>query len=462
MNSSEIFDAIERIATESSKKEKEALVREFAQDPEFLRVLKLAYDPFLTYGVAETTLKGLDAGGFGTEDFDDTTWACFDKLSTRTLSGTAAQEAVEKEFRRLNRPSSILLRRVLLKDLRAGFGENTINKAKPGAIPDFPYMRCSLPESSKIDEWDWSLGVISQEKADGMFVNVNLDKTEALWLTTRQGSPIPLDRLGDLPNQIADVFDPGTQTHGELLVCDVEEDMRVLPREQGNGMLNSILKGGALDPRYVVKLKVWDQIPLTSVVPKGKYTLHYVDRLKKLIGQIHKPCHHGKIDLVELIQTQVVRTRQEAQAHFMKMLREGKEGTIVKNRHAIWRDGTSKDQVKFKLEVDVDLRIVGFVEGSGKNAATFGSILCQSGCGQLEVAVSGFSDKQRDEISLARDTFIDTIMTVRANAIMRPSAENGKHSLFLPRWVEFRNDKVIADHLHHIEAQFGAAAGVAA
>ena len=55
------------------------------------------------------------------------------------------------------------------------------------------------------------------------------------------------------------------------------------------------------------------------------------------------------------------------------MLSRGKEGVVLKNPTAIWRDGTSKEQVKLKLELDCDLKVIGFEEGEGKFAGTLSS-----------------------------------------------------------------------------------------
>jgi DNA ligase-1 len=145
------------------------------------------------------------------------------------------------------------------------------------------------------------------------------------------------------------------------------------------------------------------------------------------------------------------------------MLAAGKEGTIIKDGVAIWRDGTSKQQVKLKLEAECDLVIVGFTEGNGKNKATFGSIRAQTSDGLLEVGVSGFKDKKqkgmptRSEINDMRKELLGTIMTVKFNDIMYPSEDGKLYSLFLPRYAEFRRDKTTADSLERVIEQYEAA-----
>jgi DNA ligase-1 len=445
MQSDAIYYLIETIAQTSSKNDKISTLKNYIGDADFERVMIFAYDPFKTYGIAKIPAFESDADG----EFNEQTWALLDRLIARTLTGNAARAELQAELERLTDESGQLLARIIKKDLRANFSESSINKAKKGTIPEFPYMRCCLPKDAKLDAFAWLRSSFSQEKADGLFCNVDHEAGGIVRLTSRQGSPFPIEHFEALANDVITTFAEGTQSHGELLV---KRDGRILPREIGNGVLNSVLKGGSFADNESPIYMVWDQIPLSAVKPKGKFDVPYEARFNDLSGQVsnHNPAS------ISVIETRRVKSMDEALAHYRELLAQGKEGTILKCPTAIWRDGTSKHQVKMKLEVDVDLRIIGFLPGEGKNAATFGSVLTQSECGELEVAVSGFTDDARQRIHADRESLLDTIMTVRANSIMFPSGK-GKHSLFLPRAVEFRADKSEADSLQRIKDQFEAA-----
>ena len=134
----------------------------------------------------------------------------------------------------------------------------------------------------------------------------------------------------------------------------------------------------------------------------------------------------------------------------------GLEGTILKDPDAIWEDTTSRKQVKFKLEVTVELECVGFTAGKGKRASTFGAMMLRSSDGKLTVNCSGFKDKDLEEINLNRDDYENTIICVKSNA-MTKMRKDGHGSLFLPVFVEQRRDKDEADTLAKIELQFESA-----
>lgn len=81
-------------------------------------------------------------------------------------------------------------------------------------------------------------------------------------------------------------------------------------------------------------------------------------------------------------------------------------------------------------------------------AGTLGSLLCESSDKMLCTSVSGFNDKTRNEIWKNQSDYLDKIVTVRFNDIMQKEGEVA--SLFLPRFVEFRDDKILADSFRRI------------
>lgn len=457
MNSDQIFQIIEQIAAEPSKNGKIALIAQHKDDADFSAVLKAAYDPMITYGMA--SVPEVDSNGEATFTFVEVLGLyhivkLLDDMASRSLTGNAAKAMVENFLNVLSSESGELLKRIIKKDLRAGINESSINKAIKGLIPEFPYMRCCLPKDAKLEKFSWEDGVFSQEKADGMFVNINHEGSGLIRITSRNGTEIPLYHIGQLASAVERVLAPDTQTHGEALVF---RNGVCLPREESNGIMNSVAQGGALSDGDEVRVLVWDQIPLGAVEPKGKVQRPYRERFTVLAKQVRA----AAVSPISVIPTRLVRSLPEAYAHYGELLALGKEGTIIKHGGAIWRDGTSKEQVKLKLEVNVELRVKAFLPGNGKNEATFGSILCESDCGQLEVGVSGFKDSDRLSLWGKRDELIGSIMTVAANGLMHPKKEGKLHSLFLPRFVEFRHDKHEADDLQRIIDQFDAAIKVA-
>ena len=439
MNSSQIYDLIELIAASPKKTEKERLLKE-SDCPELREVLRAAYNPMDNYYI-----KKVPSAPHGKENLCDSGYEILYALSSRQITGNEALGYVELYLNKLNLKSQELLTRIIKRDLRAGFSVSTINKVFKGLVPETPYMRCSLLSKVDTSGWDWVAGVFSQTKLDGMFCNISVVDEDTVVMTSRQGTEFPVEEFSDLAEHMLTLSEAGYQYHGEVIVIDTEGN--VLPREIGNGILNSVLKGGVIPEGHYAKFIVWDMVELDVI-------------------EGHKKCdepYHYRYDRVNDLQravffhaapTRILHSLDEAYQHYQELLAEGQEGSIIKNPNMLWRDGTSKEQLKLKLEFEVDLKIVGFTQGNGKNANTFGSISMESSDGLLKVDVSGISDDLRMYAHLHRDELLDTIATVKANDITKSSPA----SLYLPRLVDFRSfEKTEADSFERIVEQREAA-----
>ena len=451
MNGSQVLQLIDKIAASPGKLDKQALVNEGMNSPLFKQVCEYAYSPFKTYGLRQIP----DRASHGVEAmFDTSTWVILDGLISRELTGTAARRAVEDELNRLDDDSAELFTRMIRKDLRAGFSESTINKACKGLIPEFPYQRCSLPKDAKLETWPWEEGAISQEKADGMFANVDHEEGGLVSIRSRQGSEFPMDKFADIAEDIRNRTTPGNQHHGEFVVV---KGGKVCRREIGNGIMNHVLAGGDFAPDEKPLYMIWDQIPLSSVVSKGKCNIPYKMRLGNLIKQLKTVPGTA----ITLIPTRIVKSLQDAYAHAAELMKDGKEGSVVKNPHGIWKDGTSKDQVKLKLEFEVDLKITAIVPGRAgtKNEGRAGSMTCTTSDNKLFTDVTVKNEAMRDKVDANPEDWIGRVITVVANDIMPPGDSSAVHALFLPRMVEaaYRTDKTEADSLQRVFDQKEAA-----
>lgn len=438
---------LNQLAATSKRTEKLEIVKSF--DAWERRAALAALDPTVNYYIAKL-LPPLKTGG---EDFDTAEWELLDALSQRTLTGNAALEQVNFSLHDLHPDDGEVLRRIILKDLRCGTGVTLVNTAFPGLVPEHAYMRCSLPKDSDIDKWDWGLGVYCQLKADGSFARVAHDADGYVQITTRQGNTYPdIPAMHSLMEDASWCFKKGTETHGELTIWINGE---LQPRTVGNGMLNSLQQGGELPPGAGIRFDCWDQIPLEFAVPKGKVKTPYTLRYDLLKAQVEAA---GRSSIM-LIEGSIVHSKDEALAMYRAILARGLEGVILKHPLMEWADNTSKSSVKFKLEVDLDLEIVGFNPGTPgtRTEATFGSLKVQSLDGLLEADVAGFKRDMEQYLHENRDSVLGKVLCVRANAIAHPSESNPKHSLFHPRFIELRDDKYEADTLESVKAQFEAA-----
>ncbi len=450
------LEIILNLQSTNSRNDKEQILLEAwnSGNREFFKALRLCLDSLIRFGVKQIPEKTENSGS---------EWLTFDNfynlaidLKERNFTGHAARDTILSNMEACDKDEwNLFYRPILLKDLRSGLNEATFNKvlkkvgpsAQEYLIPEYPYQRCSTSKDVDLNECPWEDGMLSQIKSDGMFANVNLMEDKTIEILSRNGKTLPLEEINYLTTDILNTFLSETQTHGELLIV---RNNTVLPREIGNGILNSLFQKGTIDREDKVMFVAWDQIPLSSAKPKGTYSVPYSQRFKDLCEQIKS----SNAQYIKQADHRVVFSVEEAYKHYIEMLNLGLEGTILKYPCAEWKDGTSKKQIKLKVEVVVELRIKGFNPGKGKNAHLFGSIIAESEDQLLEVSVSGLKDDFRKMMHENREELVGSIISVKANSIMKPTSSNEKYSLFLPRFVEIRYDKSTADDLNKIVDQF--------
>lgn len=448
MKSDQILDTLESIAATASTKEKLNLLTSAVLSAETVEVLSYAYNPFTTFGLIDLPERTQE----GVLEFSPATWELLDRLADRKLTGTAALEAVKGELDSLTEKSAELLRRILRKNLRAGISESTINKAVRGLIPEFAYQRCSLPKDVDLDGWPWNVGVISQEKADGMYVNIDHEVGGIVRITSRQGSPFPIEAFPFLVEEVRHRLLPDHEYQGEMLVKKAGE---ILPRADSNGVMNSILSGGSFADDEEPVFFAWNMIPLACAVKKGSCNVAYTERWSQLLSQL--ATLPGSV--IKPIPSRAVFSRAEAYAHAAELMKAGKEGTIIKHPHGTWQDtgsAGSKYLVKIKLEFLVELEVVKINHGApgtkleGK-PATFS---CKSSDDLLNVDITIKNEKLRAAVTADPEGWLGRIITARANDITEPGENNEKHSLYLARMDTdtYRADRLEADDLPRIKA----------
>jgi len=427
MNSDDVFNIIEIIGGETGKHSKTAMLADFLEVPLFATVARLAYDPLTTFGILKVSP---DTSGLNT--FGDRTFDILGELARRELTGNFAEETVHAHIKTLSPSSAELFVRILNKNLKAGFGVKSLNLAAPGFLEVAKYMRMSLFKADSLKSVDWSGGMIVQEKLDMMFANVTRSGNRLI-VSTRASQVFP-DIVSDLLFGLD--FQEGFHYHGELLVKSPAATLR---RSEGNGVLNSLLKGGSLPKNLALDFSPWDMVA-DSAVEGVLASEPYKCRLSRL--------HMGSFRGYP-VKSRTIHSEEEAWDFYREVRAGGGEGAILKSPDNIWKNGTALDMWKLKAEILLDLRVIGYTPGTGRNSATFGSLICVSEDGLLSTDVAGFSDVERARIMLEWDTFEGSIITVKAQETTQSKKDTG-YSLTHPRYEGERPDKEEADTLERI------------
>ena len=361
------------------------------------------------------------------------------KLASREYTGNAAIDMLTSLLESSTPDDAKVLERIIQKDLKCGVSISTVNKVWPGMIHEYPCMLCSPSDEKLISKFEFP--AIVQLKMDGMRFNA-IVKNGKVEYRSRNGKEIHgiqhLDEdflnMGGSKNRVFD---------GELVVNDKGI---ILDRQTGNGILNKAVKGTISDlESHKIRATVWDVIDYEDFTV-GYSGVPYRERFERIASSLRS-------DAVHLVEHQMVESITEAREVFDRYLAAGEEGIILKAGTAPWENKRVKHQLKFKGELECDLQIVDVQEGTGKYVGMLGAIVCQSGSDDgktVTVSVgSGFSDDHRINLWNIRNELLGKIVALKYNS--RIKNKQGGDSLFLPIFLEIREDKTDADNYKEIK-----------
>lgn len=416
-----ILNILNEMSLTSSRIEKEKILkREFYNDL-LKKTFYTCYSPDLTFWIQKTPEI---AHNLDRMDLNYAINQLVDKIATRAVTGNAAIELYQALLSSLPADDAEVLRRIVIRDLRCGVNTPTINKIWAGLIPTYELMLAETDPKRLV------FPCYVQNKFDGLRCLITRTQNDEIILRTRNGNQIT--SLSVMEPYLKEVIHPGETWDGEL-VCYA--DGKPLSRKISNGILNKAIRGTILPTEAdLVTFQCWDIIDQTQ-------TIIYMERLVAMHYRfIDNSKSNPKVNPVAITEAWSL---EEVEAMFASALEEGKEGVIAKNIYSVWQPKRTFDLVKFKAEKTVDLLVVGWEEGTGKNAGRTGALVCETSDGLVRVNVgTGYSDAER--IAFMKNKPIDSIVEVLYNERITKKG-GGVDSLYLPRFVKIRHDKTQAN-----------------
>lgn len=382
-----------------------------------------------------------------------------DKIINRELTGHAAQDWLKSILQTLSQDDANVIERIIDKDARIGMAESNINKIFPKLIETTPYMGAISfnPEKAKAI-FDRKMPIAySQVKMDGRYANAIVRNGE-VELESRAGEPTTLYPDPAFMLHLRNMQD--VVLNGELTIPGIS-------RHESNGIIASLISIGKkvkegkdwtkesirFEDKHGIKYAdaldsivytVWDEITIDEYYD-AKSDRIYSDRLFYLtiiISELNS-------DKVKLIESKTVDTFEEAIAHFQELLNRGEEGAILKSSTGTWKDGKPNWQIKMKLEMDIDLKIVGFNYGTGKNSELISSLNCETSDGLLKTKPTGISEDMMKYITENQESLYGKIIECKCSGLSHDS--DGNYSVLHPVFKSIRDDKDTCDSLQSVK-----------
>jgi DNA ligase-1 len=444
-----LYSIIKQLQETSSTNDKLAIMEQHKDNMLLKEYMRLVSCPSVNFYITAKTFPTMPMPMAHQVSFDMKDLEHAERtFAKRMLTGDAAKLGIRHWLAdQATEQDQELCRMLLLKDIRAKVGVTLVNKVWDKLCVDVSYQRCSLPDEKNLKAFSKGETFIVQTKSDGQFAALVLDADVQLY--TRNGSTYPqwmAEYIAEGLNDTNAVYE------GELLCY---RNGQMLSRKEGNGILNSILQGGELPEGVDVLYTVWNRLQLNEWKEgktDTKYSICFDNALFKLTKC--KPKH------MQMIDSCYVHSLDSAYEFNKEQLAKGLEGSIIKTLTHKWKNGTSKECLKLKVEAEIDLIWTGSVEGKGKAAGMLGAMCLQSSCGRVKVDCgTGYTDAQRKQLWQERDSLHGSVVTVKANDLVTKEGSDTL-SLFLPVFIELREKKG-ADSLERIEQIFNAAKYIA-
>jgi DNA ligase-1 len=390
-----------------------------------------AYNPFHTYNVKKIS---------ETRDLQDRPnpwprfWALLEQLRTRSITGSDARRAIDRVSQEFDSEQwNAMCRRVLIKDLRCGISEKTLNKVLANTPWEIPTFSCQLAKDSSDRAQDMRGLKRLEVKLDGVRV-IAIISGAGITLHSRNGRVfdnfLEIEReLDENMRQIRETL--GTRQlvlDGEIVGESFQQLMRQAHRKKDVQ---------TQDMRY----HIFDWMPLADF-ERGYWNRQQHRRLEtldQLTGLFQERTQCLRIMPGMTVDLSTPEGQDAMQRFARDAVDQGFEGVMIKDFDAPYECKRTTAWLKSKPTITVDLNIVGFEEGTGRNQGRLGAIICEGEDNGRRIRVnvgSGLSDSDRDEYWLARDQLLGRVVEVQADTVTQN--QDGSYSLRFPRFVRFR------------------------
>ena len=352
-----IVNVLSELKSTSGSNAKKAIL-EANRDSDLLkRVLRYGLDPFTPFNVVKVP-KVTDR--LLCEDPEEERWLAFfevaDACVSRDITGNSAVAALHGVFSAVPLEEERWMRKILKKHLAIGASTKTVNKVFPGLVPTFEVALAQKFEEKRLVG---KVRVGVEPKLDGIRCFAIVEGGETL-LYARSGKLISNfdSTIGKELSQMGDgCYD------GEIMGEDFTALMRQAYRKESVDVSGSYLA-------------IFDFLPLEEWKSRNAVM----------------PCWQRYTELNERLQVYttdskylkiVPRYNSSATYEEIKNLHdefvlEGMEGAMIKDLDAPYKFGRGPEVMKLKAFHDVDLKVRGLQEGTGKHSGKLGSVLVLS------------------------------------------------------------------------------------
>ena len=425
---------IKKLESSNSRLFKEKIILDEMEkkNNDFFEGLFYACDRLKTFGVKKIPISDKDGNGLDWSEFK----IFLNRLIDRDFTGYSARDKIIEMMRlSLMDQWNYFYRRILIKDLRCGLSEKTINNvAKKNNFEEYliPVFDCQLAQDCELHTKKLNGKKYLEKKLDGVRVITILYENGKVDMFSRNGKE--LNNFNHIKEEFksaieANKIKQSIVIDGEVVSKNFQELMKQIYRKDNIQNSDAILYTfdylTLKDFKNGVSFLTQNQRigELDNWMKKNEDYLAHVRSLDRLIVDLDE--NEGKKILKDFN---------------IKAVKEGYEGIMIKDYEGKYECKRSTSWLKSKPVIEVSLKVKRIEEGTGRNEGRLGAVYVEGTDNgkrfQLSVG-SGFSDSQRLEFWENRKNLINQIIEIKADAITK--SQDGEYwSLRFPRFKTFR------------------------
>ena len=363
----DVYRVINHLENHPSRLNKEAIIEAEARagNDEFFAGCKLALDPMITFGIKQVPERsGVNGGGYPWESFVTNVG----RLVKREITGNAARDLIEDMMdHSTNTQWNGWYRRILIKDLRCGVSEKTINKVVEDNWPQYaiPIFSCQLAQDSANHETKLTGKKLIEVKLDGVRVLTVVYPDGRVDQFSRNGKElVNFEHIKDQFRKTIAGLTEAVVFDGEIMSSSFQDLMKQVHRK------SNVNAGDA-------NLHLFDFLTLEAF-HRGEWNRPQCQRSLKL--QAWKDLWREETPNIEVLEQELVDLDSEkGQQRFREInqaaIDGGFEGIMIKNPDSPYECKRTVSWLKLKPFIEVSLEVVGVEEGTGRNIGKLGALV---------------------------------------------------------------------------------------
>ena len=435
---------VDEITKDNSRLYKTAVLAKYKDDEDIKYYLHFLLSPYVKTGISDKKLYKLLDDQTKPVDIFTSVKDVLEYLKVRN-TGRDIDISRVTNYKLFDLPDElwVLYDKIIIQDLPLGVDTKTINKAMGEAvIEEFNVQLAEkyFEDPDRIIGKQFSITT----KIDGSRI-IAIKENGDVKFYTRQGQLY--EGLIDLEEEMRKYMPDDLVLDGELTLLDKGN---LKSKDQYKQTMKISRADGE---KHGLKMLVFDCMSVEEF--KNQNCEETYKERRSLLDQIFLPCVTAHIDMNTGMQT-----KEEYYFKYFELLpvlytgtdtseiskwlgykvAHGEEGIMLNITDAKYEFKRTWNLMKCKKMNDLDLKLIGFEEGTGRNKGRLGAILVDYNGYTVKVG-SGFSDRLREEIWAHKEAWLGRIIIVKY--FEETQNQQGGKSLRFPIYIDYRTDKFI-------------------